>query len=168
MRGPSEGCTTPLTGGCGRQTWQSELQRQRHSITAHSPLLFPCYLESVQILFSIPTVVGRSVFFFFFTSASPAVLISCALTDGAEELVDLFEGQRVVQRFQWINGGHHGAAFKACSRAEGRPSPEAHQEARRNQHVRASQLYSPPPQNTPTASSCFQKHHNLLIPTICF
>lgn len=66
---------------------------------------------------------------FFFTSASPGVLISCALAHGAEELVDLFEGQRVVQRLQWVNGGHHGAAFKACSRAEERRCPEAHQEA---------------------------------------
>lgn len=69
---------------------------------------------------------------FFCTSASPGVLISSALTHGAEELVDLFQGQRVVQRFQRVNGGHHGAAFEACSRAEETRCPEAHQEAPRD------------------------------------
>lgn len=38
------------------------------------------------------------------------------LTQCREELVHLLEGQWVVQRLQWIDGGHQGATFKPCSR----------------------------------------------------
>lgn len=53
----------------------------------------------------------------FLTSAGPGVGgISSTLTHSTQELVNLLEGQRVVQRLQWVDRGHHGAAFKTCKR----------------------------------------------------
>ncbi len=60
------------------------------------------------------------------TSGSPCVWVSGALAHAGKELVDLFQRQRVVQRFQRVDGGHHGAAFEACGRGE-TWSPQAHQ-----------------------------------------
>lgn len=62
----------------------------------------------------------------FLTSGGPGVCVPCALTHGGEELVDLFQREAVVQRLQGIDGGHHGAALKACSRGE-KPGPQVHQ-----------------------------------------
>lgn len=42
--------------------------------------------------------------------------LTAALTHGIEELVHLLERERVVQCLQWVDRGHHGAAFIACSR----------------------------------------------------
>lgn len=53
----------------------------------------------------------------FLTSAGPGVGgISSTLTHSTQELVNLLEGQRVVQRLQRVDRGHHGAAFKTCKR----------------------------------------------------
>lgn len=54
----------------------------------------------------------------FLTSGGPRVWIPRALAHTGQELVDLFERQRVVQRFKRVDGGHHGAAFEACGRGE--------------------------------------------------
>lgn len=62
----------------------------------------------------------------FLTSGRPRLWVPCALAHAGEELVDLFQRQRVVQRFQRIDGRHHGAAFEACGRGETR-RPQAHQ-----------------------------------------
>lgn len=39
--------------------------------------------------------------------------LTAALTHCVEKLVHLLQGERVVQRFQWVDRGHHGAAFKS-------------------------------------------------------
>lgn len=52
------------------------------------------------------------------TSGGPRVRIPRAVAHAGEELVDLFQRQRVVQRLQRIDGGHHGAAFEACGAEE--------------------------------------------------
>lgn len=62
----------------------------------------------------------------FLTSAGPRVRISGTLAHPAQELVDLLQGQRVVQRLQRVDRGHHGAAFEACRGGETR-RPQAHQ-----------------------------------------
>lgn len=98
------------------------------------------------------------------------MLISCTLTHGAEELVDLFQGQRVVQRLQWVNWGHHRAAFKSCSRAEGTRCPEAHQMRLRaagstqesNIPKPASFYTSTPHRDALAVFSCSYNCHNLL------
>lgn len=45
--------------------------------------------------------------------------LAAALTHLVEKLVHLFQWQQVVQRLQWVDRGHHGAAFKACSTDRG-------------------------------------------------
>ena len=41
--------------------------------------------------------------------------LTAALTHVVEELVHLLQWERVVQRLQRVDRGHHGAAFKPCS-----------------------------------------------------
>jgi len=45
--------------------------------------------------------------------------LTAALAHRVQELVHLLERQRVVQRLQWVDRGHHRAAFKPCRRAGG-------------------------------------------------
>ena len=58
--------------------------------------------------------------------------LAAALTHRVQELVHLLEGQRVVQRLQRVDGGHHGAAFKACSRGGERPGRGEHGKTNKN------------------------------------
>lgn len=46
MRGPSEGCTSPLTDGCGRQTWLSGLQAGESPDYCALFVFLPCFLVS--------------------------------------------------------------------------------------------------------------------------
>lgn len=136
-----------------------------------------CFIRISSLFLSVccPFVTVRTArgwikLIFFLTSGSPGVLISCTLTHGAEELVDLFQGQRVVQRLQWVNWGHHRAAFKSCSRAEGTRCPEAHQARLRaagstqesNIPKPASFYTSTPRRDALAAFSCSYNCHNLL------
>lgn len=52
---------------------------------------------------------GRSTFHGF------GVGLAAALTHRLQEFVHLLQRQRVVQRLQRIDGGHHGVAFEPCS-----------------------------------------------------
>ena len=85
----------------------------------------------------------------FLTSGGPRVWIPRALAHTGQELVDLFERQRVVQRFQRIDGGHHGAAFEACGRGETR-RPQAHQPSVRPGSREEEHPTPPPPNATRT------------------
>lgn len=40
--------------------------------------------------------------------------LAAALTHRVEKLVHLLQRERVVQRLQWVDRRHHGAAFKTC------------------------------------------------------
>lgn len=55
------------------------------------------------------STIGRSTFH------GLGVGLAAALTHRVEELVHLLQWERVVQRLQRVDRGHHGAAFKPCS-----------------------------------------------------
>ena len=81
------------------------------------------------------------------------------LAHSGEELVDLFERQGVVQRLQRIDGGHHGAAFKACGRGETR-RPRAHQPSatpalrKRSRQNHSANTTAPLPSRNYTSTRC--------------
>lgn len=109
-------------------------------------------------------------FFFTLTSGGPRVWVPCALTHCTEELVDLLQGQGVVQCLQRIDGWHHGAAFKSCSRGEETWCPQACQPS---EWPGSNTLKKPKPA-IHHSTWCFDillLHLNLLQPTyqlLCF
>lgn len=113
MRGLSEGCTSPPTAGCVCQTWLTELRAESED----RQVTLSDHDSDDGNMMNLSSVL---------TSGGPRVWIPRAQAHTGEELVDLFERQRVVQRFQRVDGGHHGAAFEACGRGETR-HPQAHQ-----------------------------------------
>lgn len=71
-----------------------------------------------------------------------------ALADSGEELVDLPERQRVVQRLQRVDGGHHGASFEACGRGD-TWHPRAHQLKPRHRRTKVTSITKRLPPKTP-------------------
>lgn len=48
------------------------------------------------------------------TCAGSRLRVGAAPGQSGQEIADLAKGEAVVQRLQWVDAGHHGAAFKPC------------------------------------------------------
>lgn len=58
---------------------------------------------------SLPSAPSQGV-----TCAGPRLGVGAAPRQSGQEIADLAKGEAVVQRLQWVDAGHHGAAFKPC------------------------------------------------------
>lgn len=92
--------------------------------------------------------------------------IPCTLTHAGEELVHLFQWQGVVQRFQRVDGGHHGASFEACGRGETR-RPQARQTSDWTKGSRAGRT-NPGQTQHPTIPRYSSPWYGALISCSCF
>lgn len=58
---------------------------------------------------SLPSAPSQGV-----TYAGPRLGVGAAPRQSGQEIADLAKGEAVVQCLQWVDAGHHGAAFKPC------------------------------------------------------